>query len=109
MTFSLFHFSFTHLNVYIVKYILLQYTIINTISGGQRRLIFTGNVKTNLHNKYTPGSGVGSHNTSVRRHLQRKATSNAYTLEQLKNKNIASKRVCCPSLTTNPSNKAFPY
>jgi hypothetical protein len=80
-----------------------------TISGGQRRLIFTGNVETNLHNKYTPGSSIGSLNTSVRRHLQRKATSNKYTLDQLKNKTIPSKRVCCPSLLSNPSNKAFPY
>jgi hypothetical protein len=84
-----------------------------TIAGGQRRLIFTGNRKTNLFNKYTPGSGVGSLNVSVRRHLQRKATSNANTLATLNNNNnnnnIKRNRPCCPSLESNPSNKAFPY
>ena len=38
-----------------------------TGGGGARRLIFTGNVKTTLFNKYTPGSGVGALNRSVRR------------------------------------------
>ena len=47
----------------------------NSGPGGQRRLIFTGNVETNLFNKYTPGSGVGALNTSVRRRLKRTATS----------------------------------
>ena len=36
-----------------------------TGGGGARRLIFTGNVKTTLFNKYTPGSGVGALNRSV--------------------------------------------
>tara|TARA_B110000046_G_C12903527_1_gene359672 strand:- start:54 stop:317 length:264 start_codon:yes stop_codon:yes gene_type:complete len=44
-----------------------------TGGGGVRRLIFTGNVKTTLFNKYTPGSGVGALNRSVRRALVRKA------------------------------------
>ena len=43
------------------------------MAGGQRRLIFTGNVKTTLFNKYTPGSGVGGLNRSVYRALVRKA------------------------------------
>jgi hypothetical protein len=47
----------------------------NSGPGGQRRLIFTGNVKTNLFNKYTPGSGVGALSTSVRRKLKRSASS----------------------------------
>ena len=29
-------------------------------AAGQRRLLFTGNVKTSNNNKYRPGSGVGS-------------------------------------------------
>ena len=48
--------------------------------GGQRRLIFTGNVKTNLFNKYTAGSNVGGLNTSVRRALKRRAVSAAGTM-----------------------------
>ena len=44
------------------------------IGGGVRRLIFMGNVKTTLFNKYTPGSGVGGLNRSVRRALVRKAS-----------------------------------
>ena len=51
--------------------------------GGQRRLIFVGNVKTNLFNKYTPGSGVGGLNASVRRNKNRRATSNSLTMTQL--------------------------
>ena len=45
-----------------------------TTGGGARRLIFIGNVKTTLFNKYTPGSGVGGLNRSVRRALVRKAS-----------------------------------
>jgi hypothetical protein len=52
-----------------------------TISGGQRRLLFTGNVKTNLVNKYTSGSAVGAVNISARRALKRRATSSAGTLD----------------------------
>ena len=52
-------------------------------SGGVQRLIFTGNVKTNLFNAYTPGSGVGALNTSVRRALQRKATLTAGSIENM--------------------------
>jgi len=45
--------------------------------AAQRRLIFTGNVKTNLFNKYTAGSNIGGLNTSVRRALKRRAVSPA--------------------------------
>ena len=48
--------------------------------AGQRRLIFTGNVKTNLFNKYTAGATVGGLNTSVRRALKRRAVSAAGTM-----------------------------
>jgi hypothetical protein len=50
------------------------------MAGGQRRLLFTGNVKTNLFNKYTPGTTVGALNTSVRRALKRRASSAPGTL-----------------------------
>tara|TARA_B110000967_G_scaffold63879_2_gene65796 strand:- start:4194 stop:4520 length:327 start_codon:yes stop_codon:yes gene_type:complete len=46
-----------------------------TFAGGVRRLIFTGNVKTNLDNKYVGGAGVGAHSTAARRALKRRATS----------------------------------
>ena len=36
-----------------------------------RRLIFTGNVKTTLFNRYVPGAGVGGLNRSVRKALYR--------------------------------------
>ena len=54
-----------------------------TKPGGQRRLIFTGNVKTNLFNKYQPGQGVGGLNASVRRAKYRKASSPAMNMAQL--------------------------
>ncbi len=54
-------------------------------SAGQRRLIFTGNVKTSNDNKYRPGSGIGSLNISVRRHKYKKASTPNLTLEQLEN------------------------
>ena len=44
-------------------------------SGGVRRLIFTGNTKTTLFNKYNHGSGVGALNASVRRALLRRAAN----------------------------------
>lgn len=65
-----------------------------TGSGGQRRLIFTGNVKTNLVNKYTPGSSVGALNTSARRALKRRASSSAGTLDN--NGNLIHGKPCCP-------------
>jgi len=86
--------------------------------GGQRRLIFTGNVKTNLFNKFTPGSGVGALSTSIRRNKYRRASTNNLTMAQLdadykarKNGTPISypKIPCCPSMTSNPSNLAFPY
>ena len=46
-------------------------------TGGVRRLIFTGNTKTTLFNKYNHGSGVGALNASVRRALLRRASSNS--------------------------------
>ena len=48
--------------------------------AGQRRLIFTGNVNTNLFNKYTAGANVGGLNASVRRALKRRAVSAAGTM-----------------------------
>tara|TARA_B100000424_G_scaffold271692_1_gene275879 strand:- start:4798 stop:5010 length:213 start_codon:yes stop_codon:yes gene_type:complete len=63
-------------------------------TGGTKRLIFTGNVKTNLFNKYTPGSGVGALNTSVRSALKRKATLSQGKL--LPNgKYEFGKKMCC--------------
>jgi len=44
-------------------------------TGGVRRLIFTGNTKTTLFNKYN--HGVGALNASVRRALLRRASSNS--------------------------------
>jgi hypothetical protein len=86
--------------------------------GGQRRLIFTGNVKTSLFNKYTPGSGVGGLNASVRRNKYRKASAVNLTMAQLEADYKARqngtpitypKIPCCPSMTSNPSNLASPY
>ena len=51
--------------------------------GGQRRLIFTGNVKTNFVNKYKPGSGIGGLNASVRRTKYRRAATTSLTMAQL--------------------------
>ena len=48
--------------------------------GGVRRLIFTGNVRTNLFNAYTPGANIGGLNASVRRALNRRATLTPGTL-----------------------------
>lgn len=53
------------------------------LPGGQRRLIFTGNVDTSLFNKYQPGQGVGGLNTSVRRAKYRKASSPTLTMSEL--------------------------
>ena len=86
--------------------------------GGQRRLIFTGNVKTSLFNKYTPGSGVGGLNASVRRNKNRRAATGSLTMAQLEadykarqnGTHISYPKIpCCPSMTSNPSNLAFPY
>ena len=64
-----------------------------TIAGGQKRLLFTGNVKTNLVNKYTSGAGVGAINTSSRRALKRRATSSAGTLDV--GGNLIPGKPCC--------------
>lgn len=61
--------------------------------AGQKRLIFTGNVKTTLFNKYTPGSGVGALNPSVRRALKKRANSSAGTLTP--NGEIINVNKCC--------------
>ncbi len=52
------------------------------MAGGQRRLIFIRNVKTNLVNKYTAGSNIGGLNISVRRALKRRAVSAAGTMNK---------------------------
>jgi len=65
------------------------------IPGGQRRLIFSGNVRTNLFNTYTPGSGVGALNISARRALKRKAALSPGKLDS-NGKLISSERnYCC--------------
>jgi hypothetical protein len=70
---------------------------INSGPGGQRRLIFTGNVKTNLFNKYTPGSGVGALSTSVRRRLKRSASSSQGSMNA-QGKYIHGNRCCSAEL-----------
>lgn len=86
--------------------------------GGQRRLIFTGNVNTSLFNKYQPGQGVGGLNTSVRRAKYRKASSPTLTMTELEqyfkirqSGGIIPRpnRTCGCTFTSNPSNLAFPY
>ena len=72
-----------------------------TIAGGQRRLLFTGNVKTNLVNKYTSGAGVGAVSTSSRRALKRRATSSAGTLDS-KGNLIPGKPCCSVELERKP-------
>jgi hypothetical protein len=87
-------------------------------SGGQRRLIFTGNVKTNLFNKYKPGQGVGGLNISVRRAKYRKASCPTLTISELEQDykikqagGVVSRPVstCGCTFNSNPSNLAFPY
>ena len=51
--------------------------------AGQKRLIFTGNVKTNLFNAYTPGASIGGQNASVRRALNRRATLSTGTINNM--------------------------
>jgi len=62
-------------------------------SKGGRKLVFVGNVKTNLVNKYTSGAGVGAVSTSARRALKRLATSSAGTLDV--GGNLIPKKPCC--------------
>jgi|TARA_B110000967_G_scaffold8110_1_gene8146 hypothetical protein len=64
-----------------------------TIAGGQRRLIFIGNVKTNLVNKYTPGSTIGAVSASTRRALKRRATSSNGSLDT--KGNLMPGKPCC--------------
>jgi len=75
-----------------------------TIAGGQRRLLFTGNVKTNLVNKYTSGAGVGALSTSSRRALKRRATSSAGTLDARGNL-IPGKPCCSVKLERKPEHE----
>ena len=72
-----------------------------TTGGGQRRLLFTGNVKTNLVNKFTSGAGVGAVSTSSRRALKRRATSSAGTLDARGNL-IPGKPCCSVELERKP-------
>ena len=76
---------------------------INSGPGGQRRLIFTGNVKTNLFNKYTPGSGVGALSTSVRRRLKRSASSSQGSMNA-QGKYIHGHRCCSAELQSKTIN-----
>tara|TARA_A100001015_G_C14556619_1_gene543651 strand:+ start:290 stop:505 length:216 start_codon:yes stop_codon:yes gene_type:complete len=62
-------------------------------------LIFTGNVPADVNNSYTPGSGVGAVNASVRRALKRKASST---------NNTDNNRPCCPEIQSNPADLAHP-
>lgn len=68
------------------------------MAGGQRRLLFTGNVKTNLFNKYTAGTTVGGLNTSVRRALKRRASSASGTLNKQGQFVKGSLSQCCNQL-----------
>ena len=65
-----------------------------TIAGGHRRLLFTGNVKTNLVNKFTPGSSIGALSTSTRRALKRRASSSPGSLDT--NGKLIPGNPCCP-------------
>ena len=76
-----------------------------TIAGGQRRLLFTGNVKTNLVNKYTSGAGVGAISTSSRRALKRRAASSAGTLDARGNL-IPGKPCCSVELEQKPKHES---
>ena len=62
-------------------------------SKGGRKLVFVGNVKTNLVNKYTSGAGVGAVSTSARRSLKRLATSSAGTMDDTGN--LIPGKPCC--------------
>lgn len=75
-----------------------------TIAGGQRRLLFTGNVKA-LSNKYTAcnaGTGVGALSTSTRRVLKRRANHSAGTLDSAGNLIIPGKPCCSVELERKP-------
>jgi|UniRef100_A0A6C0CHX3 hypothetical protein len=85
--------------------------------GGQRRLIFTGNVNTSLFNKYQSGQGIGGLNASVRRAKYRKAPSPSLTMTELEQdfkirqsgRIIPRPKRICGCMFPNPSNLAFPY
>ncbi len=55
----------------------MSLTYSKKLGGGVNRLIFVNNNTGPIYNRYIPGSGVGSKNRSVRRHLLRKATTNS--------------------------------
>ena len=63
--------------------------------GGQRRLIFINNSKTNLFNKYTAGSGVGAHSTAIRRALKSRASLNSGSIDKNGNYIPSIKKACC--------------
>lgn len=63
------------------------------------KLIFTGNVPADVNTSYTPGSGVGAVNASVRRALKKKATSS----------NNSDNRPCCAEVESNPADLSHPY
>lgn len=68
------------------------------MAGAVRRLIFTNQKVGFNYNHYVPGSGVGSLNISVRRHLKRFATSPQGLNGTY---NPAGKIPCCPELLQN--------
>ena len=55
----------------------MSFTYNKKLGGGVNRLIFVNKNTGPIYNRYVPGSGVGSRNRSVRRHLLRKATTNS--------------------------------
>jgi hypothetical protein len=68
------------------------------MAGAVRRLRFTNQKSVFNYNHYVPGSGVGSLNIAVRRHLKRFATS---PQGQNGTYNPAGKIPCCPELLQN--------
>ena len=80
-----------------------------TVPGGQRRLLFTGNVRTNLVNKYTPGSGVGALSTSTRRALKRRANAGRGTLDSNGNLVPSIPKPCCPVELTASQKIPVPF
>jgi hypothetical protein len=90
----LFGMKYDYIQVYINFYIIILY--MPTVPGGQKRLLFTGNVRTNLVNKYTPGSGVGALSASTRRALKRRANAGRGTLDSNGNLVPSIPKPCCP-------------
>jgi len=76
--------------------------------AGQRRLIFTGNVNTNLFNKYTAGANVGGLNASVRRALKRRAVSAAGTMNA-QGQFTLGKPCCSAEIENVPTDNYSPF